>query len=265
MNYNMNNEILKKIGLSDHEIKIYLTLLRLGTSTATKIASETNIDRATTYRFISLLIERGFVSYVITNNVKYFNAAHPNKLIEDQKEKLNQIKNLLPELENLISIPKEEAKIELYKGKEGLKTIMKDILREKKPYTFVGEVERFFTELPFYIDQWLREVEKSKIKGRLICNKDAKFKIAKTETYKLISSEFISRISTWTYSNKTALFIWSTPPFGIIIENKDVTESNLSLFEFLWKIGKSPLPKKEKAPEKIKRLKNKKTSYYYSN
>jgi len=251
MNYNMNTEILKKIGLSDQEIKIYLALLKLRTSTATKIASETNIDRATTYRFLNSLIEKGFVSYVITNNVKYFNAAHPNKLIEDLKEKLEQTKVILPELESLINSKNEETTLELFKGKEGLKTIMKDILKENKPYTFIGEVERFFTELPFYIEQWLMSIEKQKLKGRLICNENAKFKTAKTETYRLISNDFISRISTWTYGNKTSLFIWSNPPYGIIINNKDVTDSNLSLFEFFWKIGKKPSSLKNKKPQNL--------------
>lgn len=236
----MDKDILRRIGLADQEIEAYLVLLRLGSSTATKIATETNIDRATTYRFLSSLIEKGFVSYFITNNVKYFRAAHPTKFSEDLKEKLKEVQKIMPELEQLMSLPKEESKIELYKGKEGLKTIMKDILREKKFYTFIGEVEKFFTELIFYIDQWLRQIEKLNIKGRMICNEDAKFSVAKTETYKLISKDHISHISTWTYGNKTALFIWSIPPFGIVIENKDVTQSNIALFNFLWNLANKP-------------------------
>ncbi len=234
----MDTTILRKIGLSEQEIKIYLVLLRFGVSTATKIASETNIDRATTYRFLAVLTEKGLVSSFITNNITYFNAAHPTKLCDDLKEKLKQTEIIVPELEKLMSLPKEESKIELYKGKEGLKTIMKDILREKKPYTFIGEVEKFFTEIDPYILQWLKQVERLSIKGKLICNEDAKFVTAKTEIYRFISKEFISKISTWTYGNKTSLFIWTTPPFGIVIENKDVTQSNLSLFNFLWKMSK---------------------------
>lgn len=239
----MRTNVLKKIGLLEQEIKIYLTLLRLGASTATKIASETNIDRATTYRFLDSLINRGLVSYVIINNIKQFSAAHPRKIIEDLKILKKDFEDLLPELESLIKLQKEDTRMELYKGKEGLKTIMKDILREKKPYTFIGEVEKFFTELPIYVIQWLKQVEKLKIKGRLICTEASSFKVAKTETYKLISKNFISKISTWTYGNKTALFVWSNPLFGVLIDSKDVTESNYNLFNFLWDIAKSPSKK----------------------
>ena len=236
----MYTEILKGLGLSDKEISIYLALLRFGTVTATKIAQETGIDRTTSYRFLSSLIDKGLVSYVIKNNVKYFTAAHPTKFIQDLKNKLEQVNGILPDLEALTNLPKEETKVELYKGKEGLKTVMKDILRERKPYTFIGEVEKFFTELPIYIQQWLKQVERLNIKGKLICNDKAKFQVAKTESYKLISNNYISRVSTWTYANKSALFIWSNPFFAVVIENEDVTQSNLNFFNFLWNLAASP-------------------------
>ena len=236
----MHTEILKGLGLSDKEISIYLALLRFGTVTATKIAQETDIDRTTSYRFLSSLINKGLVSYAIKNNVKYFTAAHPTKFVQDLKNKLEQVNGILLDLEALTNLPKEETKVELYKGKEGLKTVMKDILRERKPYTFIGEVEKFFTELPIYIQQWLKQVERLNIKGKLICNDKAKFQVAKTESYKLISNNYISRVSTWTYANKSALFIWSNPFFAVVIENEDVTQSNLNFFNFLWNLAASP-------------------------
>jgi sugar-specific transcriptional regulator TrmB len=236
----MHTEILRELGLSDKEISIYLALLRFGTVTATKIAQETSIDRTTSYRFLSSLINKGLVSYVIKNNVKYFTAANPAKFVQDLKNKLEQVNDILPDLDALANLPKEDTKVELYKGKEGLKTVMKDILRERKPYTFIGEVEKFFTELPIYTQQWLKQVERLNIKGKLICNNMAKFQVAKTESYRLISNNYISRISTWTYANKSALFIWSIPFFAVVIENKDVTQSNVNFFNFLWNLAASP-------------------------
>lgn len=234
----METEILRKIGLSEQEIKIYLGLLELNVSTATKIAVKTGIDRATTYRFLESLIDRGLVSYVIENNIKYFSAAHPQKILKDLKEKEEEYRELLPQLIELGKTAGEETKVEIYRGKEGLKTVLKDVLKEKKPYTFIGESEKFYVEFPFYSNQWLRQVEKNKIRGRVILKKGIKIELAKTEECKHISKEFISEISTCTYGTKTALFIWSKPLFAIIIDNKDVAESNLALFNFLWKTAK---------------------------
>lgn len=232
--------VLIKIGLSKHEIKIYLALLRLGTDTASKIASETGIDRATTYRFLTSLINRGLTNYAIVNNVKYFTASDPNKILLDLKEMQEKFKKVLPKLIAISQIPKEDTKVEVYKGKEGLKAVIQNIVKERKDYTFVGEVEKFFEEMPHYIFHWLKTVEKEKIKGRLICKENAEFKVVKTETYRLISEKFISKISTWTYGNKTAFFIWSKPFFAVVIDNKDVTESTLNVFEYLWRLSKRP-------------------------
>ena len=126
---------MKKIGFSEQEIKIYLALLRIGPSTASRVASEAGIDRATTYRFLDSLIGKGAVSYFVTNNVKRFSAAHPSRLVEDLREKTKQMELIVPELEGLILQSGEETRVELYKGKEGLKSIMKDILRDRKEYT----------------------------------------------------------------------------------------------------------------------------------
>ena len=232
--------LFKELGFSEHETKIYTCMLQQGSITATKIAKETDIDAATTYLFLESLMKKGMVSYVIRNNVRYFSAAHPKQLIEKLKHQLSQVEEELPYLETLMRLGVEKTNVELYKGKEGLKTIMKDILREKKPYTFIGEVEKFFTDLSPYVWQWLREVEKRRIRGKLLCPESSSFSVAKTESYKLLSKNFISSISTWTYGEKTALFVWSTPLFGILITNKEIAKSTRQTFDFLWTLAKNP-------------------------
>lgn len=235
----MDTGPLEEIGLTRQQAEIYLALLRKGPSTASTIAAETGIDRATTYRFLDGLIQRGFVSYVITNNIKYFSAAHPEKLVLDLHEKEAHLKQILPELISSMHLPKEEATtVELFKGKEGVKTVLKDILKEGKPYTYIGEVEKYYETLGPYAEAWLRQVERLRIKGRLVLTEGSKFTLAKTERCRLISKDYISKIATWTYGNKTALFIWATPLHAVVINNKDVTESNLNLFNYLWKLSK---------------------------
>ncbi len=243
-------EFLNSLGLSKQESKIYIALLRYGSATASKISEETQIDRATTYRYLSLLTSKGMVSSAIRNNVKYFNGSNPNKIKDDLKLKLEEAEKIIPKLEELNKIPRAETKAELYQGKEGLKTIMKDILREGKNYTFIGEVEKFFTEIPDYTLQWLSKIERAGIKGKLICNEKSNFKTAKTESYRLVQRSFISKISTWTYGNKTAIFIWSNPIFGLLIKDQEVAESNRSTFKFLWSIAKKS-PKRDVAKTRI--------------
>ena len=53
---------LERIGLSPNEVKIYLTLLRLGASKAGKIAKEAQVDRSATYDSLKRLLEKGIIS-----------------------------------------------------------------------------------------------------------------------------------------------------------------------------------------------------------
>lgn len=236
----MINEIFRKVGLTEEEISIYSLLLRKGTSKATILSKELGVARTTVYRFLASLHDKGLVGENIQNNVKYFYAVDPERIPEIIEERAEELREKISELKALKNRDFEKAKVELYKGKEGMKTVMRDVLREKKPYTFVGEVEKYFSEIEIFVIQWLRKIENAKISGRLLCPTNQKFKIASTEEYKILPSELISGVSTWTYGNKTALFIWSEPFFVVLIDNEAVTNNNKKTFEYLWKIAKEP-------------------------
>ena len=236
----MVREVLKKIGLSDEEINIYIYLLKLSSAKATTISKELGLARTTTYRFLASLHEKGLVSENIQNNVKYFYPVDPERIPEIIEERAEEIKTKIRELKDLQNKVPQETKIELFRGKEGLKTILKDVIRERKPYYFIGEAEKYFSEIEIFVIQWLKKIEKEKINDKLLCAEDQKFKVAKTETYKLLPEEYITEITTWTYGNKTALFIWSEPFYVILIENKSVANSNRKTFEYLWKLAKEP-------------------------
>jgi len=238
----MVKEILRKIGLAEEEINIYILLLRKGSSKATLLSKELGIARTTTYRFLESLHKKGLVGENIQNNIKHFYAVDPERLPEIIEEKAEELREKVSELLSIKNKDFEKAKVELYKGKEGMKTVMRDVLRERKPYTFIGEVEKYFLEIEIFVVQWLKKIEKAKIRGRLLCPENQNFKIAETEEYKILPNELISGISTWTYGNKTALFIWSEPFFVVLINNETVTNNNKKTFDYLWNIAKNPSP-----------------------
>jgi len=236
----MVKETLRKIGLTEEEINIYILLLRKGGSKATLLSKDLGVARTTVYRFLASLHDKGLVGENIQNNVKFFYAVDPERIPEIIEERAEELREKIPELKSLKNQDFEKAKVELYKGKEGMKTVMRDVLRNRKPYTFIGEVEKYFSELEIFVVQWLRKIEKAKIKGRLLCSANQNFKIASTEKYRILPDELISGVSTWTYGNKTALFIWSEPFFVVLIDNKTITSNNKKTFEYLWKIAKAP-------------------------
>ena len=95
----MNTEVLEQLGLTEAESKVYLALLELGSSQAGKITSKTGIHRRTVYDSIERLIEKGLVSFISQNNIKFFESVDPQQLLEILKEKQDNLKQILPQLD----------------------------------------------------------------------------------------------------------------------------------------------------------------------
>jgi len=234
----MNTKTLEKLGLEEKEIKIYLGLLKLNNATATKISDETRIERTLCYSIVNKLIDKGLVSYIIENNVKYFKPAPPERLMQDLKEKEEELKAIMPELINLRKFKQEKTKAEIYQGKEGMKTVLRDIIKNKKNYICFGEEGRFQETLPIYSQQFMKRLEESGIKERVLVKERQKVIKSRNSEFRYVSEEFMYPSSTVVYGDKTAIIVWSHPFLTILVENKEVADSYKSYFEMLWKIAK---------------------------
>ena len=124
----METEKLQKIGLNKNEVKIYLTLLKLGSAQAGKISKEAQINRTTTYDGLERLIEKGLVTYIIEANKKVFRPVSPQIILDQLKEKQKIVEETLPELNKLFKESKEKEESNIYKGRKGIKSILNDIL-----------------------------------------------------------------------------------------------------------------------------------------
>lgn len=236
-------DVLQELGLETREAKIYLALLKLTSTTASKVAEDVGIDRTTTYDILSRLIEKGIVSYVIKNNVKYFKSSSPQQLLQDLKEKEKRLQEIMPKLLALEKEEKEQTNVELFKGKEGMITVLKMIVRDKKDYWLVGGAQEICRSVPIFMKQFLKQCHTSKIKGKLICEEgfgsNLEDIIGKHETYRIISKKLVSStIKVW--GNKTAFFVFSEPVHTILITSVEVADRQRQFFEFLWKQAKEP-------------------------
>jgi len=233
-------ELLKKLGLEEKEAKVYLTLLSLGEATATIISEKTNLDRTLIYQLANKLIEQGLISYIIKNNVRYFSAANPKKILEDLKEKQRDIESAMPKFLELAKTKKEDTKIAVYKGKEGLKTMLNDIIRTKKDYIVFGEEGRFQEVLPIDIHQFLLQIEKNNIHEKVLVREDWRGNVIKSKNseFRYLPKNMLSPSTTVIYGNKINIIIWTPPFHAILIENKEVADSYRTYFNALWKLAK---------------------------
>jgi HTH-type transcriptional regulator, sugar sensing transcriptional regulator len=239
---------LKKFGLSEKEAKVYLACLELGDSLASDISLKSNLPRTLIYDILERLIDLGLISYSIKDKKKYFNAADPNELIRIIKEKEETIREALPQLEELQKLEGiKRPKVEIYEGKDGMKTAMDDILRSGiKEFLAYGSSRSSFEIIPAFMEEWHKERIKRKVIMKILYNntKEAREKVkSRTESLKYVDFKFMpieleSPTATLIYADKVVLQSWTKEPFAVVIESKDMAENQKKYFEELWKIAK---------------------------
>lgn len=232
------NEILKEIGFEEREIKVYLAIIKEGDSTALKIARTVKIDRTTIYDILEKLIERGIVSKYTKNNSQHFSALTPKNLILHFKEKYSLLEHILPELQKISSQKEEPMRCELFQGKEGLKSILKELIERGKDYRVINIRKEFEEILGYFNDMGVLKLNEFKAKEIAIIEKNANFKKLKNGKYRYIDKKFLSKVTTLLYDNKTVFFIWQEPYFAIKIENSPFAKAQEEYFSFLWKLAK---------------------------
>lgn len=231
---------LKSYGLEDHEIKVYIALLELHETTVTKIAERTGLGRVHMYQITNRLIGKGLASYIIKNNVKYFSAADPANILKDIQSKQEQLKNILPILIAKKNQNTEDTKVEVYRGREGINTILKTILRDNKPYYFIGGIEESCTLFRLESIVFVKLAEEAKINGKILARKKDNFFIGRNEQYRYIPENVVLTTTTWIWGKKTGIFVWKEPYYCILIDSEEIALSNKATFDYLFNMAQKP-------------------------
>lgn len=248
----MDTAYLKELDITENESKVFISLLRLKKSHAGEIANKIGLHRKTIYDCLRRLEEKGLVGRFIENNINYYKAVNPKRLIEIIKEKQTELKtkeekirNVLPELISLYKTNEDTINAVIYNGKKGLISVMEDILHSKpKEWLSLISTGKAPETLPKYLPIFHKKRIKNKIKYKAIfySNKKAEkrakehAKMALTQVRCIFQQAFMP-ISVWVYNNKVAFMVWENE-LGILIEGKKISDSFRQHFYSLWKNAK---------------------------
>ncbi len=225
---------LKFIGFDSQEAKVYLTLLRIGTSKAGQISKEASINRTTTYDILKRLLDKGLVSYVIKDNRRWFIPTHPSQIVELLREKKNEAKRLLPYLNELYKKPKSKYNIKLYYGLKSMKSVFQDIIREGQPNAVLDGEGQFIKRMPYYAAHFIKQLNKKEIPIRHIARKGCDINTSNNAQVRFIDKKSKSTAAINIYANKVAIIIWTERPEAVIIENKGLADSLKEYFNIIW-------------------------------
>jgi sugar-specific transcriptional regulator TrmB len=246
----MDEKILKEIGLTEAETKVFIELSKIDSAMASEIAEKVGIYRTNIYDIFESLIKKGLVSYIIKSNRKHFIASKPQKLLgylkereEKIKEQEKQVQDLIPILLKLKQPKKEELKAEIYRGKEGLKALLEDMLNNcNRMYYCLGYSAVSSKIIPYYYLHWNKRRIKMKVSRKMIAKeqmKDNEFVKSPLTKVKFLPDSYDIPISTMIYGNKIwVLILTDDDHISLLIESEKLAKSFTNYFNQLWKLAK---------------------------
>jgi sugar-specific transcriptional regulator TrmB len=237
----MNQKFLEEAGLTPIEARIYIVLLEKGSIRAGEITRHTGIHRRSVYDAIERLIEKGLVSYIKTNNRRYFEAAPPERLLELLKEKEDNIKQIMPELQLMGKLSEEKKEVLFFRGKQAIKTVFDDQIKEGKEVLLFGDALNVNEIIKYYFSHFDKQRVEKNIRVRSLFDESAR-KESYLRRIPLSDIRFIKKgnrapTSTNIYGNKVSIIIWDENPKAILIADSALAESFRTYFEFMWKVA----------------------------
>lgn len=235
---------LEEYGLSENEIKVYLTLIKTGESSVQTLAKNSQLLRTTVYHLLDSLTRKGLIGFVIKESIKYFQASEPRKLIENLDEKKKLMQEIVPELHLMAETIKEKPKVTIFEGLKGIRAVLKDVLEEKKVIYHYGDINSMQKVFSHVFPQYIIERVKKKIPIKIICKKEEVHgelvKNAKREFREFAFVNYEFKSSVFIYADKVIIFnIKKEPYYAVLIENKDFYETQKTMFEMIWKSVKN--------------------------
>jgi len=246
----MDISSLKESGLTDGEIKVYLALLEIGSSTTGPIVDKSRVSRSIVYRLLEKLMHKGLVSSVVKEKTNYFQAAEPNKILEyiyerERKfeENKKKVEELLPELLMKQSMS-EKSEVNMYFGYKGIRTAHEHSylkLKKGEEYCYLGIPSFQPKEQHLYWQKDHARRIKSGINFRALFNKDTDPKVLKNRNsfkhadVRYMGTDIKTPATFMTYKDTTVIILQSPTAMAVEIVNQDIADSFQAYFEEFWR------------------------------
>lgn len=227
-------EKLQQAGLTGNGARVYLELLKKGELSANQISKNIGMDRTLAYTVLNHLIEKGQVNYIVKANKKVFSCSNPENLLNPIKSKEILILDLIKELKTIKPEKSAKTEINVYEGKEGMRTLMREIVKAKQFLAFGGTGRAY--DLLYEMPAIAKQLEKTKASARVIIGKEYKgHEFTKYKNIKAKSIEIKSEATTSIFGDCVSIHLIKGKPIVIIIKNKDIAESYRNYFNYMWK------------------------------
>jgi len=171
----MFSDVLTQLNFSKNEARIYEALLSEGEMSVSKIAVRSGVNRRNVYDSLNRLIEKGVVFEILQSDENRYQAVDPKKLMELIKEKETALEKIMPELEAKYRVTNKTDAMYIYRGLEGWKNYMREILRVGGGvYTLGAKGAWGDKRIASFYDQFEKEAKRKKITFYAIFDHEAR-------------------------------------------------------------------------------------------
>ncbi|MFH1770543.1 MAG: helix-turn-helix domain-containing protein [archaeon] len=226
-------EKLQKLGLTEKESQIYLTLVRKGLSSGNDIAKETSSQRSVSYNILQKLVEKGLVNYVIKDKKRVYSISDPKSILSDIREKEVIANDLIKEIEKQKAVLQSKNKVEVYEGLEGLKVIHEE-LKKNEELKVLNATGLIFEKLKFSANHIIKDISKGKVKLIAVPSLKKTPMIKTMKHIKYLPKEGENYATTFIYDGKVVIQVIKEKPFLVKIECKEIFEGYSKDFDILW-------------------------------
>lgn len=242
----MYDELLRELGLSPNEARVYEALLQTGEASVQSISLKSNVHRRNVYDSLSKLMEKGLASEVFIKGEKNFKPINPRRLLELIKEKEEKINKVLPEMQAKYEAVEEKEEAYLYKGIEGFKNYLQDILKTRETVYFIGAKAFWLDErLKHFLPRFQRERKRLDIKFMHLFDyevKEQKPEILKVvgKPYKFLPKKYSSPTAVDIFGPYVVTFVGVKPgqlfeePIQFVMKSRRLADGYRKFFQFMW-------------------------------
>lgn len=248
----MDTQILKKIGLTDGEIKVYLALLKLGETTAGPIVDESKVTRSKIYDILERLKNKGMVSFITKESTKHFSASDPSTIIDyinnmekEIVEHKKSISNILPQLESLYKKIVENKTAEVYIGMNGMNNAFNLLINEFSPdegyFAFGAGKGENLEKIQIFFEKLHKERIIKSVRSKIIFNESSRGLFKSQEKSKLVMVKYLLESTPAAiniYKNYTIIAILTEDPITFLMRNREVANSFKEYFNVMWKVAR---------------------------
>jgi len=242
----MYQTILEELGLSQNEAKIYAGLIEIGTSSVPQISLKIGVHKRNIYDIIPRLLQKGLIYQIAETKENTYAAVEPNKLADLIWEKESRLNSILPALNKQFKKTTTNEAVYIYKGVEGFKNYLRDIIKTGEDVYFIGAKGGWFDkELQTFIHKFLKEAKAKKIKYYHIFDSSIKDQAPELlpllgKPYKFLPKKYSTTGAIDIFGDHVVTFSGlSVKDINddltlIVMVNKELADCYRTWFQFIW-------------------------------